>query len=124
MQPAGREQFKRKIVTLMGAGVLGIASKIVDLRTEDERVFCTGRILTDLRPVFGSRLEDGPQGMIVVHLLKLSYHSAADKHQEFYVSLDSDDLQTLRTLIDRAEAKAKSLSASLGNIRLFGVAKE
>jgi hypothetical protein len=62
--------------------------------------------------------------MVIVHLLKLGYHSAAQKHQEFFVSLDSDDLRTLRNLIDRAEAKSKSLKASLGGIRLFGVAKE
>jgi len=119
-----RDRFKRKLVTLMGANVFGIASKIVDLRTDDERVFCQARILTDLRPVFGSRIDEGPQGMIVVHLLKLGFHSGSEKHQEFYVSLDSDDLQTLRALLDRAEAKARSLKASLGGIRLFGVAKE
>lgn len=62
--------------------------------------------------------------MVVVHLLKLGYHSAAERHQEFFVSLDSDDLQTLRNLIDRAEAKAKSLKTSLRGIRLFGIAKE
>lgn len=119
-----REQFKRKIATLMGASVFGLASKIVDLRTDDERVFCQARILTDLRPVFGSQIEDGPQGMVVVHLLKVGYHSATQRHQEFFVSLDSDDLQTLRDLIDRAEAKARSLKMNLADIRLFGVAKE
>ncbi len=119
-----REQFKRKLIILLGANVFGIATKIVDLRTDDERVFCHARILTDLRPVFGPRIEEGPQGMVIVHLLKLGYHSAAQKHQEFFVSLDSDDLRTLRNLIDRAEAKSKSLKASLGGIRLFGVAKE
>jgi hypothetical protein len=121
---AEREPFKRKLIILLGANVFGIASKIVDLRTDDERVFCQARILTDLRPVFGSRIEEGPQGMVVVHLLKLGFHSASEKHQEFFVSLDSDDLQTLRNLIDRAEAKARSLKGSLGGIRLFGVAKE
>jgi hypothetical protein len=119
-----REQFKRKLIILLGADVFGIATKIVDLRTDDERVFCQARILTDLRPVFGPRIEDGPQAMVVVHLLKLGFHSASQKHQEFFVSLDADDLQTLRNLIDRAEAKAKSLEGSLGNVRLFGVAKE
>jgi len=121
---AEREHFKKKLLTLMSANVFGIASKIVDLRTDDERVFCHARILTDLRPVFGPRIDEGPQGMIVVHLLKLGFHSGSEKHQEFYVSLDSDDLQTLRALLDRAEAKARTLKASLGGIRLFGIAKE
>ena len=94
------------------------------MRTEDERVFCQARILTDLRPVFGQVIEDGPKAMVVVHLLKLTFHKGSEKHQEFFVSLDGDDLKTLRGLIDRAEAKAKTLKSSIKDVRLFGAPKE
>lgn len=124
LPPDERKQFRDNLTTLLSADMFGIAAKVVDLRTDDERVFCRARILTDLRPVFGSRIEDGPQGMVVVHLLKLAYHSASEEHPEFFVSLDSDDLQTLRKLIDRAEAKARSLKSHLKNTRLFGIAKD
>ncbi len=121
---AEREQFKEKLITLLSADVFGIASKVVDLRTDDERLFCHARVLTDLRPIFGPRVEDGATAMVVVHLLKIGYHAASQDHKEFFVSLDSDDLQTLRKLIDRAEAKARSLKSTVKNVRLFGVAKE
>ena len=74
---------------------MGLDSKADDLRTEDERVFCTAKILTDLRPVFGSHVEDGPHGMIVVHLLKIGYHSGSEKLHEFFVSLDSGDSENV-----------------------------
>ncbi len=121
---AEREQFKQKLITLLSADVFGLISKVIDLRTDDERVFCHARILTDLRPVFGSRIEDGPKGMVVVHLLKIGYHAGSKDHHEFFVSLDMNDLQTLRKLIDRAEAKAKSIKSAVTDVRLFGIAKE
>lgn len=119
-----REQFKGKLVTLLSADVFSLVSKTYDLATEDERTFCDARILTDLRPVFGTQVEDGPQAMVVVHLLKLAYHQGSEHHNQFYVALDDDDLQTLKKLLDRAEAKAKTLRSAVKDIRLFGIPKE
>src|SRR5262249_4817080 len=103
---AQREDFKHKLEILMGSDLLGLASKVQDLATEDERQYCSARILTDLRPVFGATINEGPKAMVVVHMLKLAYHQSSEKHQQFYVSLDADDLAALKALIDRAEAKA------------------
>jgi len=122
--PAERKRLEQNLTTLLSADMFALVAKVVDLRTDDERVFCHARILTDLRPVFGSKVEDGPQAMVVVHLLKLGFHTAGEQHPEFFVSLDSDDLKTLKSLIDRAEAKARSLRSHLKNTRLFGIAKE
>jgi hypothetical protein len=119
-----RAEFKRKLIILLGSEVLSIASKVRDLATEDERTFCHARIITDLRPVFGSKLEDGPKAVVVVHLLKLSYHQGSDKHQHFYVSMDAEDLQTMKKLIDRAQDKARSLKSSVRDMPVLGVPKE
>jgi len=119
-----RQRFQSNLATLLSADVFGLAAKVVDLRTDDERLFCHARILTDLRPVFGPKIEDGPKGMIVVHLLKLGYHDANGKHSEFYVALDSDDLQSMKKLISRAEEKARSLRSYLKGTRLFGLGEE
>ena len=116
--------FVSKLVVLLSAEVFGIVSKAWDLRTDDERVFCHARIITDLRPVFGQKVEDGPRAMVVVHLLKLAFHCESEKHQEFYVSLDGEDLTTLRDLIDRAEAKAKTLKSCIKDVKLFGAPSE
>lgn len=119
-----RKKFEENLTSLLSAEMFAIVAKVADLRTDDERVFCHARILTDLRPVFGPSVEDGPQAMVVVHLLKLGFHTAGEQHPEFFVSLDSDDLKTLRNLIDRAEAKARSLRSHLKSTRLFGIAKD
>lgn len=126
LQHSERPEFAGKLLTLLNAEVFALVAKAHDLATEDERTFCHARILTDLRPIFGSVVEDGPKAMIVMHTLKLAFHQQGsnDDHGEFYVALDSDDLQTLRKLIDRAEAKAKSLSAVSKNMRLFGTPPE
>jgi len=120
-----KEKFKETLTTLLGADEFALASKVHDLQTDDERTFCRARILTDLRPVFGSRVEDAPQGFVITHLLKLGFHSASErKHDEFYIALDADDLKTLRGVIDRAETKSKTLRASMKEVRIFGAAKE
>lgn len=126
LAPAERAGFKNKLLILLSADVFTLSSKAWDLATDDERTFCHARILTDLRPVFGTDVKDGPKAMIVVHILKLGYDITAnpDKHQDFYVTLDADDLQELRKTIERAEAKAKSLAASIKDMRVLGASKE
>jgi hypothetical protein len=115
------ERFKETLRNLLSADEFALASKVYDLQTDDERTFCRARILTDLRPVFGSRIEDGPEGLVIVHLLKLGFDQASErKHDEFYVSLDADDLKTLKGVIDRAEAKARSLRSAIKEVRIFG----
>lgn len=121
---AERDQFRKKLLTLLDADVFAVVSKAFDLATDDERTFCHARILTDLRPVFGTRIEEGPKGMVVVHLLKIDYHQGNPAHHQFYVALDVDDLQALRKVIDRAEAKARNLRSAVKGVQLFGISKE
>jgi hypothetical protein len=118
-----REQFKDKLRPLLSSEFFSIVAKAYDLVTE-ERTFCSARILTDLRPVFGLRVEDGPQAMVVMHTLKLVYHEGSKRHEEFFVALDADDLKTLRKLVDRAEAKAETLRPAVKDLRLFGLSRE
>jgi len=58
--------------------------------------------------------------------LKLDYHKQGSRkdHEEFYIALDAEDLDTLRRIIDRAEVKAKTLASSINNVHVFGVPKE
>ena len=115
-----RQQFAEKLRTLLSSDAFAIVAKAYDLATE-ERTFCSARILTDLRPVFGSRVEDGPQAMVVMHTLKLTYHEGSKQHEQFFVALDADDVRNLRKQLDRAEAKAESLRSSVKDVRLFGL---
>jgi len=107
----------------LGAEVFGIISKIDDLRTESQHVFCHARVVTDLRPVFGSDVQKGPMAILVTHNLKIAYHgSGGSGTHELYVSMDASDLSELKDVILRAEAKAKTLRPIVDSrIKLLGV---
>jgi hypothetical protein len=120
-----RGNFRDKLLALLGAEAFTLTAKAQDLQTDDERTFCRARILTDLRPVFGTKIEDGPKGMVIVHLLKLGFHQASVRqHDEFYVALDADDLQTLKKVIERAQSKANVLRSTMSNLPVLGIVKE
>ena len=121
-----RSDYAAKLLVLLGANSFAIVTKAIDLATEDERTFCQARILTDLRPIFGQKVEDGPQAMVLVHLLKLDFHQQgnARDHGEFYVSLNAAELGELKQVIERAELKARSLSSLLKDVSVFGIPKE
>lgn len=117
-----REAFKIKLRILLDADLFAIVAKVDELRTENERIFCHARIVTDLRPVFAKDIEKGPVAMLIEHHLKIAFHEAGRKNDhEFFISLDAEDLQELRQLIDRAEQKAKTLGTAVPGIRLYGL---
>lgn len=91
---------------------LGITSKANDVLTEHEHTFCSARVLTDIRPIFQSDLASPPSEAVVVHTLKIAYHQDRE-HKEFYVALDSDDIQMLKSAIERAELKDRSAKSLL-----------
>jgi hypothetical protein len=117
-----KESFKQKLSTLLRSEVFVGASKVFDLQTESEHVFCHARILTDLRPVFGTEIEKGPRAVVVTHNLKIAFHLSGRKgDHDFYVMLDASDLAALKKVILRAEAKAKTLRAIIkDDITLLG----
>ena len=120
--PTGeRLEFKKKLAELLSAESFTVVSKAFDLATEDERIFHGARILTDLRAVFGSNIEDGIKGAVIVHLLKIGYHTTDERHQEFNISLDSEDLKTLKKVIERAEAKAQSIRSKFKEVPFLGI---
>lgn len=122
--PSERAQFKENLIALLSADLFTIIAKLRDLTNEHERTLCHARIVTDLRPVFGANVEDGPKAMLVVHNLRIAYHKGNERVQDFYVSLSSDDLKRLRQLLDRAEAKAATLTGLTKDVPVLGAKKE
>lgn len=116
-----RPTFKANLLTLLGSEHFLTISKAYDLATDDERTFCDARIITDLRPVFGTPIEDGPKGTVIVHLLKIGYHEGNKRHQAFHVALDSPDLKELKRVIERAESKAAAIKSKLKDTHVLGI---
>src|SRR5262249_22640973 len=116
------ENFRANISQLLTLDEVAIKAKAAGLFSSDERTFCDARIVSDLRPVFGSELEQGPVGMGVMHLLKLGYHSAGEGHKEFHLALGTSDLAILSRVLERAITKSRLLSAQVNKLglRYFG----
>ncbi|MGA9063636.1 MAG: hypothetical protein WB341_18495 [Terracidiphilus sp.] len=101
--------FEARLTRILTITPLGIASKATILKTEYERKFCTARILTDARPVFLESPSTPPSAMMIMHNLRLTFHDDTGEMRETYITMDDDDLITMRGLVDRAEEKSKSL---------------
>jgi hypothetical protein len=112
---ASREQWdvlRNRLERLLGPKTrLWLWAKATALFTEQERLFCDARILTDIRPIFDRNAADGPAALSVIHTLKLILHTTSEEVQEFFIALDSDDLLTLKQTIQRAEEKQTALES-------------
>lgn len=98
---------------ILGIDAAATAIKASILYFENQHRYCTARIITDLRPVFGSEVSEAPSAMVVSHILRITYHENENDTKEMYFALQPGDLTELRELIERAEAKESSLKSML-----------
>lgn len=89
---------------------LAVTAKASILSSEHERIYCDGKIITDMRVVFDSDREN-PAAAMAMHLLRISYHETSQSTENVIFKLDSGDLLGLKTLIDRALKKEDSIRA-------------
>ncbi|MGD0288503.1 MAG: hypothetical protein ABSC63_02450 [Candidatus Binataceae bacterium] len=112
-----RQQLKANLARLLSFEPFIMASKAIYLRQDYERTYCLARIFTDIRPIFGDDRTAKPLASILVHMLKLKYHKASDL-KEIHIALDTADLAALKSAIERAEQKAKSLESFLKDAKV------
>lgn len=112
------QEFERRLATFLEFDtVLNVTSKAIDVVRDHERIFTGSRILTDMRPIFESEVEKGPAGVAIVHMLKIEYVDLDGKH-EFFVALNSIDLDQLRQQLDRADRKEKAIAVMLNKANI------
>jgi hypothetical protein len=102
---------------LLSIDTLNTVSKAARLQRDGERLYCTAKILSDIRPLFGSDPTARPLGAVLTHTIKLGYHEGKE-HNEFHVVLDSDDLEALADVVERARLKDKTLRNLLRETKL------
>lgn len=107
-----REKFKDRLTKLLSIESLEIVAKGLRILRNNQNIFHEARIITEIRPVFGSNVDEPPPAAVIMHMLSLTCHGT-DGHKEFFIALDTDDLAVVREVIDRAESKAESLKALL-----------
>lgn len=98
---------------------IGITAKSLIVMHENQYVYLSkeSRVVTEVRPIFPDDVSIEPSVAVIVHSLKLTYVTSGQR-KEIFISLDNRDLQELRKVLDRADAKAKTLRAVLRNAKL------
>ncbi len=92
---------------------VAVTAKAFDVMTEHSHVFCRARILSDIRPVFTESAESA-SAAVIIHNLQIGFHEhGTGPHKEFYVALDTEDIQHLKQLLERAEKKTIALKGIL-----------
>jgi hypothetical protein len=100
--------LRARFEKLLNINSIRIVSKAARLQTDGERLYCSSKILSDIRPVFNEDPSIRPIGAVITHTLKIVYHSGKDL-EEFHVVLDSYELETLKDVIVRACIKDETL---------------
>ena len=105
-----RSILAERLLALLTSPDVLLSGKALDLATEYERRLHTVRIITDVRPVWGTDPETEPLGGVVSHQLRLDAFTGYDSRPYFF-ALDRSDLVRLKESVDRAIEKSESLTA-------------
>jgi len=117
LTPKDLAKLQSALERILSIDTLKMIAKAARLQRDGERLYCSSKILSDMRPVFGEDPTIRPIGSVLTHTLKVTYHEGRD-HREFHVVLDSDDLEALGEVVQRAQAKDKTLRELLKSMKL------
>jgi hypothetical protein len=102
------ETFKGRLIKLFNIEALTYLAKAQGVVSDHDRVFLHARTLTDIRAIFGNDPEALPKAASVIHTLNVTYQHG-DTTENFYVALDTRDVETLIAVLQRALSKTKGL---------------
>ncbi len=88
---------------------VGTAAKAGPVQTDHDRIFTGARILTDLRPVYHFDVTETPSAATVIHMLRITHRDNFEKKYDSYFALDSNDLEAMKDMIERAQKKEETL---------------
>src|SRR5208283_4076545 len=104
--------FRDRLIGLLNIEPLTYPAKATGVMGDHDSVFLRTRVLTDIRTIFGPDVSALPKGAVILNMLKIAYQHSGEE-DNFYVALDSEDVKTLITVLQRALAKATSLKTVL-----------
>jgi hypothetical protein len=106
--PEQTRRLTHRLLDILRLDSVRLRTKSTELAFENSTVFQSGRVITDLRPVFGLNASLEVAGALVVHTLKIEYFTG-EGPKEIYISLDDDDIAVLIQLLHRAKQKSAVL---------------
>jgi hypothetical protein len=118
LDEAARERVAMRLGRALGSAGLATIVKTLEVAYTYERVVRNARIVTEMRPIFGSSVREPPVGSVVMHTLELNYLGSGGRPEQLYFALDDDALEQLSAAAQRARLKADSLAAFLNGVGL------
>jgi hypothetical protein len=110
------DKLKHWLSRFMGLRALAFTTNARTTQKEFEHTFCTGEMLTDIRPLFEPTNGDADASRVIAalitHTLKISYHQG-NRVKDLFLAVDSDGLDTLEGLIAQARAESEQLQPLL-----------
>jgi hypothetical protein len=110
------ETVLARLAQIYEADSVVLAAKASSVMFEYDHIFYKSRVLTDIRPVFGESTRDA-KAFMVIHNLRIHYHEG-EAHKDFFVALDTKDIQKLTDTLERAKAKADTLKSILASANI------
>jgi hypothetical protein len=107
-----RTDFEKRVAALLNLPAFSRTAKAIDLLTESAHLYHDARVLTDLRPIFGADVTKPPEGVLIVHRLRIEFHDTEGIRTMFF-TLDPKDIEQLGKVVRRAEKKEISLRSML-----------
>jgi hypothetical protein len=120
-----RQTFEAVLAQLLEIESLEVAAKAIGLAYEQDHIIHgRPRVLTDVRPIFGSDpAKPDLRGAMVVHTLRVDYHEGA-RVEELFLALDADELEELIEVLERAKLKGEALKRFLQGSDIHHVESE
>jgi len=103
-------KLRRFLLAALGLeGTVGTAAKAGYVMTQHERIFAGARILTDVRPIFHLDVSEKPNSAVIIHMMRITHRDNSENKMDQCFALDSNDIRTLKQLVDRALKKEETL---------------
>lgn len=111
-----QQVLESRLKSLLRSEHLTTMAKSVDLVGEQPALFHSGRILSDLRPIFPEDPSARPSSFVVTHTFRFDYYDTDHaRMRSFEMGISPSDLDDLVDMASRARAKQDALEGFLGD---------
>lgn len=99
-------------------------AKAADLAGERPNTYHTGRILTDIRPLFGDEAKEPLQAAVINQTLRIEYFNQRGELESIFIALSDADIADLMRIANRALVKSSTLREFLVGVNIRAIQVE
>ncbi len=106
-------KLEKTFITLLSLPAVEIVVKALDLTYDYSNIFKSGKIVTDIRPIFNDDAST-INGSLVSFVLRL-YYDSIEGNKSISIAVDNEDVKKLKESCERALKKAQTASEFMKN---------